>query len=229
MPDARGSWDLAVTRRCRTEDLGLRADEDWREHLTRVSALAAFDERRSQRVGILPVPVFTLHSAEDRGATWYDDQEDIVWLLAVAPNHGYDYFPHLAQRGQLLPTEDDYLELEADLPDRFELERIGRHAREIRTEATARPGEVVDGVLGNRVLIRVCVEVGEPHLLTVALSQRVIPGNGRMPPEWRYIVAQAFFPRTEFPGGFVPFAIDIDRTFVRDDELGLRGFLVDSM
>jgi len=229
---------LAVTARCLVEDIGLSRDADWEEESVRIAVLRAFRERRGQDPEgperILSVrryvsaPIFSLHSGDDRAATWYDDVEDVVWLLGVGREHNYEHLEGLARRGTLLPTYVDYDALDAEIPDRFELERIGRQARDLREQARARPGLIIEGQLGGRVQVRVCVEHGDPVLLTVAVSQR-IRGVGEFPPTWQLIVAQAFFPGASFPTDFTPFAVAIDGSDVRADELALVNFLGDAV
>ncbi len=231
------SWQLAVTRRCREEDLGLSASDHWRDQISRFPILQAFADRRGQvpegservreLIPILQAPIFTLHSGQARGGTWYDPDEEIVWLIGVGWAHDYEHLVGLGRRGKLLPTDEDYAELEPSVPDVFELERIGRQVRELIADARAHPGEIVEGELAERVHVRICREVGEPAMLTVAISERIGPGTIRLPQTWKLMVAQAFFPGTAFPDDYVPFAQRVDDSGIRPDELALINFLPD--
>jgi hypothetical protein len=227
---------LEVTARCLEEDLGLLQSVAWRDHADTVPVLRAFRDRRGQSPeGTEPIedvlrvlrsaPIFSLHSGNDRAGTWHDEEEDVVWLVGVGRAHDYDHLVGLASRGRLLPTDEDYQRLEADLPDQFELETMGRHARTLVQKALSDVGQIFEGVLGGRISVRVCVESLDPPLLTVALSERIAPGVGRIPETWKYLVAQAFYPTAGFPIDFLPFAEEIDRDAVRANELALVNFI----
>lgn len=223
-------WRLAVTRRCLEEDLGLSPDEDWRTADSEL--LRAFQERRSRHPtgsdgriaevsGFTSAPVYSLHVGRDRAATWYDQEEQIVWLLGVGRAHDYDYLRRLAERDRLLPTVEDYERLEPGAPTRDFAEAILEDVRSLTERAAAEPDRVVHGRLAGRIPVRVCVESGEPMMLVVAVSQRLSPGDVVIPALWQAIVASAFFPAVPFED-FYPFPVAFDETYVEDHELALR-------
>jgi hypothetical protein len=228
------SWRLSVTERCSREDLGIGAD--WHDALGSNPVLDAFVQRRSQLpegqerianlVGEIAAPVFSLHVGRDRAATWYDEEEEVVWLLAVASEHDYDHFRRLATADRLLPTVDDYEALDAPTPTADLVERIGQHARRLLAEAVRASGSIVEDELPGGIPVRICIEPGDPELLTVAVSERVAPGDARLPKQWQLAVLTAFFPGTRFED-LVPFALRIDGTDIRSDELGVTYFLPD--
>ncbi|RUQ85971.1 hypothetical protein ELQ93_02840 [Labedella gwakjiensis] len=96
-----------------------------------------------------------------RGATYWDEVEDVCWLLAYGDTHAthedrdvYKHFMSLSDKDLLLPTPDDYEALErissANLLDEFRA--IGRTAYE---EARANPGTEVQysGLLDDSELL----------------------------------------------------------------------------
>ena len=126
---------LRATMRCLIDDLDYDDEVGGRpvEQLEH-RVIRAFVEKRSQNpVGVEKVEplvsnveVYTLHAGRWRGATWHDEEERIVWLLAARLHRSgergdaYPYFKALDAAERLLPTQEDY-ELaftlrEAELP-----------------------------------------------------------------------------------------------------------------
>lgn len=194
--------------------------------------LRAFQERRSRHPtgsdgriievsGFTRAPVYSLHVGKDRGATWYDEEEQIVWLLGVGRSHDYDHLRRLAESGRLLPTPGDYERLEPDAPGVDFTTAILADIRLLKARAAAAPDRVVTGRLAGRIPVRLCVESGDPPMLVVAISQRIFPGDLVIPARWQVIVASAFFPGVPFED-FYPFPVHFDETYVEDHELALR-------
>jgi hypothetical protein len=52
------------------------------------------------------------------------------------------------------------------------------------------------GIIGGRIRVRVVCEAGDPPMLTVAISQRLFPGEMPVPADWVVRVAAAFLPET---------------------------------
>src|SRR4051794_4167251 len=98
-------WELRVTRRCLTEDLG-RATDTTLEAIQDVEIVKAFIKKRSDRTDdrsqITPLTcgedVWVLARGNDhRAATWYDEHEQVVWLLAYGLHRSGetdDFFPY---------------------------------------------------------------------------------------------------------------------------------------
>jgi hypothetical protein len=231
----RPSWQLAVTRRCLEEDLRVDPSGSWQDYVDRYPILAAFRDRRGalpegeeviQQVRrVLPVPpVFSLHSGDDRAGTWFDEEDNVVWLLGVGRNHDYDHLEDLARRQRLLPTLEDYDQLEAQVPSPAEFDELAVEARRLRQKAMAVQGRIVHGKLSDWLRVRACYELGEPPVLTVAINLE-LDERAIVPPSWLYLAAQAFFPEATYPEDFVPFSHRIDGEDVEANEQGLAYFV----
>src|SRR4051794_16053368 len=104
MPTDAQPWTLAVTRRCARDDL--RISGNWRDHSESNDVIRAFLSRRGQSpvgqerievlIPLVQPPCYSLHVGDGRSATWFDEDESVVWLLASAAGHDYDYFAYLA-------------------------------------------------------------------------------------------------------------------------------------
>lgn len=126
-------WELRVTERCLTDDLGQDPDADF-ERYRNLEIIRAFTDKRFERTEntrqVAPLTcgrtVWVLARGHDhRGGTWFDEDERVVWLLAYGRHrsgHEYDFFPYckdLDARGLLLPTARDYERLVRDRDQRF--------------------------------------------------------------------------------------------------------------
>jgi hypothetical protein len=115
-------WELRVTERCVDEDLERPPDTDF-EDLRNIEIIKEFVNGRSTRTDdrneISPLStgckIWVLSRGHDhRGATFYDDEEKVVWLLAYgrhrsgSPSDFFPYCTELDRKGELLPTEADY-------------------------------------------------------------------------------------------------------------------------
>jgi hypothetical protein len=223
---------LAVTRRCLEEDLHV-IGHSWQSQVDEIPILRAFVDRRSaspigqeriQELGrIQKAPVFSLHSRDDRGGTWHDEEDDIVWLLAVGRSHDYDHLANLGRRRRLLPTVEDYEVFELAEESPAFVDAIVGDAASLIEAAHAHRDEPIEGLLAGRIRVRVCVESGDPDFLVVAVSKSVLPGDQELSAEWQYELASVFFGEVPF-SDFPPFPLAFDRTHVRADELALRHF-----
>lgn len=171
--------------------------------------VAAFRDRRSvSPVGQEPfrgltskITAYTLHAGPDRGATWHDERNGVVWLLASGfhrsgkPDDAYPYIIGLDAEGRLLPTRADYVALV-----RFTAATLAKALSEdvppLLAAARAEPASIRRGTIGGRIQVRVAYENGDDALVTVAVSQRLLPGELPLPPDWNVIVAAAFLPDT---------------------------------
>lgn len=116
------------TLRCLANDLGVdvpglqvdlgELDHPFMDELRRVAPAAPEGQKR-----ILSIDhplVYRIRVSSGRGATWLDEQRNIVWLCAAhrreqaSDDDAYAHFAELHASGQLLPGEDD------DLRDRAE-------------------------------------------------------------------------------------------------------------
>ncbi len=137
--------DLAVTKRCEEDDLSaLPPDEA-------MHVLEVFQERR----GLGPQSGETMHGVGGplrklhadmaggrsiRAVTWYDQGNDLCWLLAAGRHDDiYGLVEKLARKDQHLPTAQDVANFQADAPVRA-MERVVRSARKALEAAIANPG-----------------------------------------------------------------------------------------
>jgi hypothetical protein len=135
-----------------------------------------------------------------RGATLYDSEENVVWLLGFGyhtsgrPDDVYEVLEASDVEDKLLPTTEDY-ELfldarEADLPD-----LLLRNAEEMLHEAHANPGTEVRRLIGGTFPISLVVERENGMTATwLAISYRLLRGEYEPPPEWEQFILAAFFP-----------------------------------
>jgi hypothetical protein len=131
-----------ITARCETDlaDLGTEAAAAIIEKFYELRAEAPTAGERVS--GLQERPCASLHSGRYRAVTWYDQDHDVVWLLAAGIHRAdsredaYDQAIALERAGQLYPTDMDYAQLAAD--ERHErLEREARALAVVRDEALA--------------------------------------------------------------------------------------------
>jgi hypothetical protein len=240
MKAGEGELIARVTRRCLTDDLGLPADsvdQTIDELADANDVVAAFRDRRAEMGSagqepirsLLPeVVAFSLHVGRRRGATWHHREAGVIWLLAVGYHReghvddAYAYFERLKAGGRLLPDRDDMLA--------FIRSQAPTLARSLLNEvpglvAAARehPGVVHSGMIGGRIRVRVVCEAGDPAMLTVAISQRLFPGEMLVPADWLVRVAAAFLPDT--PPERLSVAFDLAGKELRPDEIAFCDFV----
>ncbi len=229
-----------ITRRCLTEDLGLPADSidlPIDELAGANHVIAAFRDRRAE-VGsagqepirsLLPeVVAFSLHVGRQRGATWHHREAGVVWLLAVGYHReghiedAYAHFARLKAARRLLPDRDDMLA--------FVRSQAPTLARSLLNDvpglvAAARehPGVIHSGTIGGRIRVRLVCEAGDPAMLTVAISQRLVPGEMPVPADWLVRVAAAFLPDT--PPERLSVAFDLAGHQLQPDEIAFCDFV----
>lgn len=145
------------------------------------------------------VPAYSLHSGRYRAATWHHEKAGIVWLLAVrwheqgSLDDSYRYFESPVDAGRLLPTREDVARVVEGRRLTFERALI-EQVPAIRAAALERTGEVYEAILGRRLCVRVVYENGDSGILSVAVTNRLIPGEMYVLPEWLVQVLAAFFP-----------------------------------
>lgn len=234
-----GGHDLSeflprITRRCLVDDLGIpreSVDRTIEELASESEVIAAFYERRAA-LGVagqepirslLPeVVAYSLHVGRNRGATWHHREPGVIWLLAVgyhregATDDAYAYFERLKAAGQLLPDRDDMLA--------FVRAQAPTLARSLLTDvpplvevAREQPGTIQSGILGGRIRVRLVYEGGDPGMLSIAISQRLHPGEMPVPADWLVRVAAAFLPDT--PPERLSIAFDLAGFVLAPDEI----------
>jgi hypothetical protein len=81
-------------------------------------------------------------------------------------------------------------------------------------------------VLGGQIRVRIVCEDGDPPMMTVAISQRLMPGSMQVPAGWQLIVAAGFLPFTTPPEN-LSVAADLAGQPLRDDEIAYCDFAHD--
>jgi hypothetical protein len=205
---------LAATCRCIEEDLKQppAACESGLDDLSGHPVIACFIAKRGssptgQEVIQALAPklmAYSLHCGQHRGATWHHVRLGVVWLLACAIHRdddpvrdAYVVFQRLQGAGRLLPTREDIAREVARRSRSFAVS-LREEIPALRARSEAAPGTIVEGVLGGRVTVRLRYEAGDPPLLSVAISERLIPGEIPVPPEWQVQVLAAAFPDAAF-------------------------------
>lgn len=165
---------LRVTERCATADLGADSGAPF-EELIRHDIVKSFVSRRRDRTDdtreVTPLTsghtVFRLSYGHDhRGATWFDEDERIVWLLAYGrhrsgkPDDAFQIFKELDAAGNLFPTPNDYKRAFDD-HDLWLAQRVVADAQELLSAARADQGVEQRGMLGGDAALGVLVEVVE--------------------------------------------------------------------
>jgi len=142
---------------------------------------------------------YSLLSGRYRAVTWYHATPGIVWLLAArwreegSPADAYPYFEALLDAGRLLPTREDVERVIIRRRLTFERALI-EQVPGIRHVALQHPGEIHEAIVEGRIRVRVAYENGDTGILTVAVGNRLIPGEMSVPAEWLVQLLAAFFP-----------------------------------
>lgn len=139
---------------------------------SRHPVLASFYNKRSNSVvgtqQLEKVPnqagIWNLHAENPhRAVTWYDEEEDIVFLLAHS-THDYDEFVTRYYDETLLPTPSDYQDVAnhrrsvCGLDDDFILV-VEAQEPDLVQRALNTPGEVIEEVLGSELPAAAILEV----------------------------------------------------------------------
>ena len=117
-------WELRITRRCLSEDLGVSPEEPIGALLDHPIVKALVKDRANDPDGGKSVGPEagdrTLrrlgYGHDHRGATWWDGAERVVWLCAYHGGHRSGepddpfkrHFPDLIAAGRALPETSDY-------------------------------------------------------------------------------------------------------------------------
>lgn len=152
----------------------------------------------------------------------------MIWLLAVGYHReghvddAYAYFERLKAAGRLLPDRDDMFA--------FVRSQAPKLARSLLTDvpglvAAARqhPGAIHAGIIGGRIRVRVVCEAADPAMVTVAISQRLFPGEMPVPADWLLRVAAAFLPDT--PPERLSIVFDLAGQELHPDEVAFCDFV----
>lgn len=222
-------WELRVTKRCLEDDLNAGSDATF-ESILGLEIIKAFVKDRTTTshgtrqvspVACKPEVWVVAQGDRHRGATIYDAEQEVVWLVAYGRHESGapdDFFPvckQLAGDGILLPTDEDYEGLLTDRGAHF-AEAVRLEAPTLLLEASLVDGEhrcLVGGSLGAGI----CVEVSKDPsatAITVAFmatqldwEQGVLLLGALNPGDWEPI---ARMPSRELEPGEVAFTIVLD-------------------
>jgi hypothetical protein len=222
------------------EDLDLPAESvGWTidELAAANDVITAFRERRAEMGSagqepirsLLPeVVAFSLHVGRRRGATWHHREAGVIWLLAVGyhreghADDAYAHFERLKAARRLLPDREDMLAFvrsQAPTLARSLLNDVPR----LVAAARQHPGVIHSGIIGGRIRVRVVGEAGDLSMLTVAISQRLFPGEMQVTADWLVRVAAAFLPDT--PPERLSVAFDLAGEALQSDEIAFCDFV----
>lgn len=177
--------ELRITRRCLEDDLGENPDDCEFESMSRAHPIVrAFRNRRAESTGsgdtVGPaageMTVYTLrHSHHHRGATWFDAESKVVWLLATGnhrsgqPGDAFEHFQDLRERDELYPDAADLEDLLSDRSEEF-VQRAKLSIPQILAEAQAESGVEVQIEIGSEPVSCVVhvVELAEERFFSVS-------------------------------------------------------------
>ena len=218
----RAGWCLDV------EDLSRRSDL-----LARFFRQRSLDPRGTERTQGVHGEIYNLHARNPlRGVTWWDQDHDIVFLLAATREHDYTLFTDRDRRGELMPTVHDYLDVfehRKALVSQYGyndfLADVEPVLAQMLAEARERPGVVVSrtvaqGMVGAHMVVEVVAGLedfdGDVYAAVQFRGARIA-----FPPTVVDDLAVAAFPDAE------PDHLDIGVTFparygARHDDIALR-------
>jgi len=179
------------TLRCLTEDLGLdvpglgvdlgEIDHPWLDELRRIAPRSPQGQKRI--LAIAQPLVYRLRVSSARGATWVDEEHDIVWLCAAhrreqgSDDDAYAWFADLHANGQLLASEDDRLRDRAEAAIRLQ-RGLNAELLHLVDEALSRKRTELAADLGEYLPCRVLVLAsGGVEEIWCALSSRAADGT----------------------------------------------------
>ncbi|MGI8727755.1 MAG: hypothetical protein ACR2K6_08790 [Solirubrobacterales bacterium] len=175
--------ELRITGRCLTVDLGRHAEASLEDIQGHDIVRALPRERRDKDIGrlltglVTSLPVGVLaHGHDHRGATWFDEDHGVVWLLAYRLHRSGqpdDFFPWAQQLDadeELFPTAADYERLELERAERF-VKSVLIESQLLLKEARANREVEVSRALGGAYAVGVAVEVADDlESITVAFD-----------------------------------------------------------
>lgn len=169
--------ELRLTRRA-LDDLALDPEEHARRsadaYADSHAVVTAFVDQRSQsptgqettRLPASSQVVFNLHAGRWRGLTWHDEEAGVVWLLGAGIHRSgerddaYEVLKRRDEGGDLLPTEQDYLDLEATLEEAQSfVNAVSEDGPRLLDEARANLGQPARGLIAGALDVGVLVEI----------------------------------------------------------------------
>jgi hypothetical protein len=169
------SYELRITRRCLQEDLDYFGEAPFEDLAGHEIVKALVNRRSSGPTDTREVSPLTsgqtvyrlAYGDRHRGATWFDQENRVVWLLAYAQHEfegrgdAFPYFKELDETGRLLPEPADLEQLFRDRTARFAA-TVAEDAERLLEDARRAPGEEQRGRLGGELGVGVVIVVVEP-------------------------------------------------------------------
>ncbi len=171
--------------------------------------------------GLRQRPCYSIHAGRYRGATWFDAEHDVLWLLAAGLhssgdlNDFYNVAVGLEQAGQLYPMARDYADLATD-ERRDRLDREAAELRALRDAVVADPqsgkqtytsgdglytemwGEVIEELALVAVRVRMFRSpdqwIGDPEL-AILLDGALGTDHHAVADVWPFWTFEAYIPR----------------------------------
>lgn len=183
----RPEYELRVTERCLTVDLGLGADTSF-DTAASTRIVSGFRTKRASNPGdgetIGPAAgdrsLYKLRSGRHRGATLFDEIESVVWLCACGfhesgqADDAYRLFDALIDSGEIYPAAADHLRLHLERRRRFR-DLVGPHCDGLVRQALGTPNQTVEARLGRELPTRLTASLdGDLIDITVAFPAQVI-------------------------------------------------------
>lgn len=167
-------YELRITKRCLTEDLGEAADTPISDLLDQEIVKALVKDRATSPTGgktVGPAAGADTYARlgygdDHRGATWWDSANKVVWLCAYHGRHRSGeaddpfkkHFPELIAADAMKPAADDYERLFEERDERFD-DFVFSDAQELLAVARSDPGKEHHRVLGGEASAGCLVEV----------------------------------------------------------------------
>jgi hypothetical protein len=137
--------------------------------------------------------IYTLRQGEDhRGATWFDPESRVVWLVAAGPHRSgatddaFQHFKRLREEERIYPEEADFEDLSEDRGKEF-VERAEVGVPKLLSEAQEMLGQELELQIGNEPLSCVVYVVE-------TLEERYFAVSGLIDPEEVELLKVLFAP-----------------------------------
>ena len=132
---------------------------------------------------------FNLHTRDPwRGITWYDEAQEICWLVGATGQHDYTLFEVRSLNDEIRPTSEDYADLELlsqETEDVF-IDQVVAQAPELMSLALSRTNTEhrmpIAGVIDTGVFVEVLVVPGAGPIEEVFVSFQMPPLPGMQVP-----------------------------------------------
>jgi hypothetical protein len=193
--------------------------------------------QEATKLPITRATAWNIHFGRYRGLTWHDVNSDVVWLLGVgwhetdSLDDAYDQLKERDLRDRLMPTVDDYKDLELTREETLDfVAQVSIQAPSLLGTARLQPGKEIQGIIAERLKVSVLAYIvnGDQELefledIFISFEMPPIDGPCVLPtqPEWIQIVLAAMFPEADM-NRFVFGAMFPRNEGSRDNEIVVR-------